>query len=67
MKLYMFGTVPLSIINQFFTVHAAIGGICHTSLLTACKQDQDGSILILLTSCQQTIIYTIAVCIVKNS
>jgi len=26
-------------------------GICHTGLLTACEQDQDGTILILLTSC----------------
>ena len=42
MKLYMFRTVPLSIIRSFFTVHAAIG-ICHTGLLTACEQDQDGT------------------------
>ena len=42
-------------------------GICHTGLLAACEQDQDG-ILILLTSCQQTCMtYTIAVCTVKNS
>jgi len=37
-------------------------------LLTACEQDQDGTILILLASCQQTrMTYTIAVCTVKNS
>ena len=42
--------------------------VCHTELLTACEQDQDGSILILLESCQQTCMtYTIAVCTVKNS
>ena len=38
--------------------------------LTACEQDQDGTIfiLILLASCQQTCMtYTIAVCTVKNS
>ena len=34
---------------------------------TACEQDQDGSVLILLASCQQTCMtYTIAVCAVKN-
>ena len=30
-------------------------GICQTGLLTACEQYQDGSILILLASCQQTV------------
>jgi len=38
-------------------------------VLTACEQDQDGisSVLILLTSCQQTrMTYTIAVCTVKT-
>jgi len=55
--------------QKFFTVHTAIG-ICHTGLLTACKQDQGGtcSILILFASCQQICMtYTIAVCTVKNS
>ena len=45
-------------------------GMCHTGLLTACEQDQDGtsSVLILLASCQQTCMtHTIAVCAVKNS
>jgi len=37
--------------HEFFTVHAAT--VCHTDLLTACEQDQDGSsVLILLTSYQ---------------
>ena len=35
----MFRTVPLSIISN---------GICHTGLLTACEQDQDGTGLVLL-------------------
>ena len=48
--------------------HTHRNGICHTGLLTACEQDQDGSILILLASCQQTCMtYTIAVRTVKNS
>jgi len=34
-KLYMFRTVPLSVING--------NVICHTDLLTACKPDQDGT------------------------
>jgi len=45
-------------------------GICHTGLLAACEQDQDGtgSVLILLASCQQTCMtYTIVVRPVKNS
>ena len=38
-------------------------GLCYASLLTACEQDH----MLLLTSCQQTcMIYTIAVCMVKN-
>jgi len=41
MKLYMFRTVPLSIIRSFCCTHS--NGICHTGLLTACKQDQDGT------------------------
>jgi len=41
-KLYMLRTVPLSIIRGFFhCTHS--NGICHTGLLTACKQDQDGT------------------------
>ena len=47
----MFRTVPLSIIRRFHCTHS--DRICHTGLLTACEQDQDGtsSILILLASC----------------
>ena len=37
----MFRTVPLSIIRSFFTVHTAM--VCHTGVLTACGQDQDGT------------------------
>jgi len=50
----MFRTVPLSIIRSFSCTHSS--GICHTGLLTACEQDQNGtsSVLILLASCQQT-------------
>jgi hypothetical protein len=39
MKLYMFRTVPLSIIRSFHCTHS--DGICRTGLLTACEQDQD--------------------------
>ena len=40
-KLYKFRTVPLSIITKF--LHCTHNnGMCHTSLLAACEQDQDG-------------------------
>ena len=61
----MFRTVPLSIIRSFHCTHS--NGKCHTGLMTATEQGQDGSILILLASCQQTCMtYTIAVCTVKT-
>ena len=64
----MFRTVPLSIIRSFHCKHS--NGVCHTGLLIACEQDQDGtsSVLILLASSQQTCMtYTTAVGTVKNS
>jgi len=42
MKLYVFRTVPLFHHQEFFTVHT-VSGVCHTVLLTACEQDQDGT------------------------
>jgi len=42
MNLYVFQTVPLSIIRSFFHCTHSIG-ICHTGLLTACEQDQAGT------------------------
>ena len=38
----MFRTVPLSIIRNFF-YYTNSSAVCHTGLLTACEQDQDGS------------------------
>jgi len=38
-KLYMFRTVPPSIISSFSRTHC--NGICCTVLLTACELDQD--------------------------
>jgi len=40
MKLYMFRTVPLSIIRSI-SLHTHSNGVRHTGLLTACEQDQD--------------------------
>ena len=37
----MFRAVPLSIIRKFHCTHS--NGVCHTGLLTACEQDQDGN------------------------
>ena len=62
MKIYMFQTVPLSIIGSFHCTHS--NDVCHTGLLTACEQEQ----MLLLASCHQTCMtYIIAVCTVKNS
>jgi len=38
----MFRTVALSVIRVFHCTNSK--GICHTGLLTACEQDQDGLI-----------------------
>ena len=66
----MFRTVPLTSIGSFIlTVHTEMVYVIQV-MLTACEQDQDGtiSILILLASCQQTCMtYIITVCTVKNS
>ena len=67
MKLYMFRTEPLSIIWSFRCTYS--NGMCHTGLLTACKQDQDdtSAILILLARCQKNCMtYTIAVYTAKT-
>ena len=65
MKLYMFRTIPLSIIRSFslYTQH------WYTSYsLQAGSEWNSRSILTLLVSCQQTCMtYTIVVCTVKNS
>ena len=47
--------------QEFFAVHTAMVYVIE-------QQDQDGSVLILLTRCKQTCMtYNIAVCTVKNS
>jgi len=63
MKLYMFRTVPLSIIRSFFSVHTVM-----VYVIQFCRQLANrirmklSSILILLASCLQTCMaYTIAV------
>jgi len=52
----MFRTVPLPII-RIFSLYTQ-QRICHTGLLTACEQDQNGTVLNLLASFMT---YTIAV------
>ena len=61
----MFRTVHLSIIRSFHCTHT--NGICHTGLLIACEQDQDGtgSVLILLASCNRNL-YDIYHCCVYS-
>jgi len=43
MKIYMLRTVPLSIIRSF-SLYTRGNGIGHTGFLTACEQDQDGTV-----------------------
>ena len=62
-KLYMFRTVPLSIIRSFSLYTQQ-----WYNMLTACEQDQDGTPS---SVCSQAVsktcmTYTIAVCTVKN-
>jgi len=66
MKIYMFRTVPLSIIRSFslYTQQWYMSYRFADSL----QAGSGCSILILLASCKQTCMtYTIAVCTVKNS
>ena len=68
MKLYMFRTVPLSIISSSFTVHSAV-----VYVIQVCRQlssrirMERNSVLILLESCLQTCMtYTTAECTVNE-
>ena len=57
MKLYMFRTVPLSIIKSLFSVHLVM-----VYVIQVCRQ-LSRAILVLLESCLQTCMtYTIAEC-----
>jgi len=59
MNLYMFRTVPLSIIRCLFPVHSAM-----VYVIQVCRQLSSNSILVLLESCLQTCMtYTIVECI----
>ena len=62
MKLYMFRTVPVSIIRSLFTVHSAM-----VYVIQVCRQLSSSSILVLLESSLQTCMtYTIAECTVNK-
>jgi len=62
MKLYMFRTVPLSIIRNLFTVHSAM-----VYVLQFCREPSSRTRMELLESCLQTCItYTIAECTVDK-
>jgi len=64
MKLYMFQTVPPSIIRSLFTVHSAV--VYVIQLLSRTRMELC-SILVLLKSCLQTCMtYTIAECTVNK-
>ena len=58
----MFQTVPLPIIRSFSTLHTATVYVIQV-LLTASEQDQDGTTLILLSSCQQNLYDTYRYCV----
>ena len=60
MKLYMFRTVPLSIISSFFTAHSAMVYVIQVCRQLSSRTRMDLlSILVLLKSCMT---YTIAEC-----
>jgi len=64
MKLYMFGTVRLSIIRGLFTVHSATVYVIQVYIQLSSRTRMElCSILVLLESCLKTcMIYTIAEC-----
>jgi len=58
MKLYMFRTVPMSIIRSLSTVHSTM-----VYVIQVCRQLSSRTILVLLKSCLQTCMtYTITEC-----
>jgi len=60
MKLYMFRTIPLSIISSFFTAHSAMVYVIQVCRQLSSRTRMDLlSILVLLKSCMT---YTIAEC-----
>ena len=62
MKLYMFRTVPLSIIRSLFTVHSAV-----VYVIQVCRQLSSRTGMVLLENCLQTCVtYTIAECTVNK-
>jgi len=64
MKLYMFRTVPLSIIRSLFTAHS---GMVYVIKLSSRTRMEQSSILVLLESCLQTCMtYTIVECAVNK-
>ena len=74
MTLHVSSTVVLNIRRSilYYTAPGIIthvrGRPVHRLREFSCEQDQDGTVLILLASCQQTCMtYTIAMCTVKNS
>jgi len=68
MKLYMFRTVPLSIIRSSFTAHSAMAYVIQVcKQLTSRIRMEVRSILNLLVSCLQTCMtYAIAECAVNE-
>jgi len=50
MKLYMFRTVPLSIIRSLFTVHSAM---VYMYIIQVCRQLSSRTIQVLFESCLQ--------------
>jgi len=62
MKIYIFRTVPLSIIRRLFTVHSAM-----VYVIQVFRQPSSRSRMFLLESCLQTCVtYTIAECTVNK-
>jgi len=63
MKLYMFQTVPLSVIRSLFTVHSVMVYVIQVCRQLLSRTRVELSILVLLESCMT---YTIAECTVNK-
>ena len=66
MKLYMFRTVPLSIISSLFTVHSAVVYVIHVRRQLSSRTRKSSILALLESFLQACMTYTIAECTVNK-